>query len=240
MLVPLDLKRCPTPSVIVLDEQKPSSATITSHQLVLPTNLCKVGRTVSHDVHKTSKPTEPSIHRMSNSTLPKFGGVAATVSSDHVTATTTKQLKSNSSVISNHVATISDKYGTGALYRKTFEGGHPNLSKEIPMASSYTNNKEQNVRKRMWNEDADNDDEFDELCNMVDLSFDADHVTDNQVTKVMIPDNNSRSSDQSVHRAASMTVALTQSWSCPVCNEQFEGRLVWVYKNVHSPVLLMG
>ena len=238
MLVPLDLKKCPT--VIVLDEQKPSNATITSHQLVLPTNLRKVGRPVSHDVHKTSKLTKLSIHHTSNSTLPKIGGVAATVSSDHVTATTRKQLKSNSSVISNHVATISDKHGTGALYRKTFEGGHPNLSKEIPIASSYTNNKEQNVRKRTWNEDADNYDEFDKLCNMVDLSFDADHVTENQVTKVMIPDNNSRSSDQSVYRAASTTVALTQLWSCPVCNEQFEGRSVWVYKNVRSPVILMG
>ena len=224
--------------MIVLDEQKPSSATITSHQLVLPTNLHKVGRTVSHDVHKTSKPTELSIHHTSNSTLPKIGVVAATVSSDHVTATMRKQLKSNSSVISNHVATISEKHRTGALYRKTFEGGHPNLSKEVPTASSYTNNKEQNVHKRTWNED--NDDEFDKLCIMVDLSFDADHVTDNQVTKVMIPDNNSRSSDQSVHHAASMTVALTQSWSCPVCNEQFEGRSVWVYKNMHSPVILMG
>lgn len=223
--------------MIVLDEQKPSSATITSHQLVLPTNLRKVDRTVSHDVHKTSKPTELSTHYTSNSTLPKIGGVAATVSSDHVTATTRKQLKSNSSVISNHVATISDKHGTGTLYRKTFKGGHPNLSKAV--ASSYTNNKEQNVCKRTWNEDADNDDEFDELCNMVDLSFDADHVTDNQVTKVMIPDN-SRSSDQSVYCAASTTVALTQSWSCPVCNEQFEGRSVWVYINVHSPVILMG
>lgn len=222
--------------MIVLDEQKPSSATITSHQLVLPTNLRKVGRTASHDVHKTSKPTELSIHYTSNSTLPKIGGVAATVSSDHVTATTRKQLKSNSSVISNLVATISDKHGTGALYGKTFEGGHPNLSKEIPIASSYTNNKEQNVSRCTWNEDASNDDEFDKLCNMVDLSFDAD-----QVTKVTIPDNNnSRSSDQNVYRAASTTVALTQSWSCPVCNEQFEGRSVWVYINVHSPVILMG
>ena len=218
--------------MIVLDEQKPSSATITSHQLVLPTDFRKVGRTASHDVHKTSKPTELSIHHTSNSTLPKIGGVAATVSSGHVTATTRKQLKSNSSVISNHVGTISDKHGTGALYGKTFEGGHPNLSKEIPIASSYTNNKEQNVSRRTWNEDASNDDEFDKLCNMVDLSFNAD-----QVTKVTIPDNNSRSSDQNVYRAASTTVALTQSWSCPVCNEQFEGRSVWVYKNV---LILMG
>ena len=231
MLVPLDLKRCPTP-VIVLDEQKSelSNVTITTSTTthhVWPASLHKVGGAVSHDVCRKGRLTELHKH---NSTMQRAGGVAATVSSDHVTQAMRTQLKLNSSVTGNHLATSLGRHGTNALHRKSFEGGCLTLIKETPKASSCTNNKGQNSQKRTWNEDAGDDDEFDELCNMVDLSFDGDVVTDDQVTKVMTPDNNSRSDDQNVHHTVSTTVGSTQSWSCPMCNEQFVGRSVWMCK----------
>lgn len=223
MPVPLDLKRCPTPPVIVLDEHKELSSavvttSVTTHQLVRPTGLHKVGGAVSHDVQRRGRPAELHTH---NTTVQKSGGVAVVVSSNHVTQATRAQPKSISSVTGSCVATSLGKHGTNALHR-TFEAGRPTLSKEIPRPSSCVNNKGQNSRKCTWSEDAGDDDEFDELCNMVDLSFDAD-VTDDWVTKVTMLDN-SRSDDQNIHHTASTTVGSTQSWSCPMCNEQFEGR----------------
>lgn len=88
--------------------------------------------------------------------------------------------------------------------------------------SSHQQKQVQNSHKNAWNEIND-DDEFDKLCEMVDLSFDADVDTEQKTTKVMTPDN--EYNDGNVNHIVTGAL-MTQSWTCPMCNELFEGRLV--------------
>lgn len=229
VLLPLDLKRCQPHSVIVLDKQKPdiSSAKTTPHQTVLPTGLHRVAGPVSHDLHRKSIPELSDQHK-SNYTVEKAQGMGATVSSNDAIHAQRKHVKVSSSAVGDHHVTISSpKYGTSTSHRTMFDSKSATLSKttETSRHSLYGSNKVQSSRKRMWNEGAsDDDDEFDKLCNMVNLSFDAD-VTSDLVAEVTTSDN-SRSGSQSVCHVGNTTAGLPrQSWTCPMCNEQFEGRL---------------
>ena len=59
---------------------------------------------------------------------------------------------------------------------------------------------------------------------MVDLSFDHDDgVPTEQVAVVTAPDNSWNESQNAQHNDDGST---RQVWICPMCNEQFEGRLV--------------
>ena len=234
MPIPLDLKRCQSHSVIALDQQKPemSNVATTANQIVFPIGLHNVGGAATHDIHKNIPNALNKLHTSSNSAVQKRKGVATTVSSSHVTQDPRKVKADNSTIINNHhMTTSSAKQGTSDSHTTTFASGSLTMSGvgetyRVPLDGSKRG---ENSRKRTWNEDA-SDDEFDTLCNMVDLSFDTDVVTSDQVTEAMTPDIDKWSDSQNACHSASTTVGSTgQLWTCPMCNEQFEGRLVCMY-----------
>jgi len=54
---------------------------------------------------------------------------------------------------------------------------------------------------------------------MFDLSFDDDGVVTKQAAMVTKPENSQIDSQNGHHTAAGLT---RQTWTCPMCNEQFE------------------
>jgi len=68
--------------------------------------------------------------------------------------------------------------------------------------------KQQSCHKRTWSEVNDVDDEFDELCQMVDLSNSFD---DNELYIAMTTESNSINKDDN-------------TWTCPMCDQVFIGR----------------
>ena len=235
MPTPLDLKRCQSHSVIALDQQKPemSNVVTTANQIVFPIGLHNVGGAAPHDIHKSIPNALNKLYTSSNySAVQKRKSVATAVSSSHVTQAPRKVKVDNSATTSNHhMTTSSAKQDTSNSHTTTFTSGSLSMSGvgetyRVPLDGS---DRGENLRKRTWSEDA-SDDEFDTLCNMVDLSFDTDVVTSDQVTEATTPDIDKWSDGQNVCHPASTTVGSTgQSWTCPMCNEQFEGRLVCTY-----------
>lgn len=212
-LSPLDLERCQQHSVTVLDKQKPniSIITATTHQTVFSTSTHKVGGAVSCDIQKESRHIESQ----------KGKGVAAALHSGHVTQAKRKHMKVKdpaNDVLGNHNTTSIAKHNTSASLKTTFRSLSSSVETgNISGASSNISSKyflqNHNSRKRTWSEGiSDDDDEFDRLCNMVDLTFDADVAT-------ATTSNNS----QNVHHSDD-DGSTRQAWICPVCNEQFEGR----------------
>ena len=230
LLSPLDLKKC-QPNPIVVTDDIPNVISTHRSAHILSTGMRKVGGAVSRDIQRSSRPAESSNQHTSDFTVKKVEGVAATTHFGKVTLAQQKQVKVNSvAVISNHRPTTTlVKHDTNT--QKTDHRSSP-LTK-AGQASKYSNEKQnpqgQTSRKRTWNEAVnEEDDEFDKLCNMVDLSFDADTISD-QVTKATTPDN-SWSNSQNVYHTTGTATGSTrrQIWTCPMCNEQFEGRLVQV------------
>ena len=218
LLSPLDLKGCQPDSVIVPDEQKQdTSNATTTHQSVLSTGMDKVCGAISRDIQRKNRPTESSNQHTSDCIVKKTEGVAAAVHPSHVTQAQQKQVKVNSAIVISNQHATAVKVDTNT--QKTLQASKSSDKQKPQVQSSH---------KRTWNEAIgdDDDDEFDKLCNMVDLSFDADAVSD-QVTKVTTPDN-SWSDGQNFHHTTGTAIGSTrrQTWTCPMCNEQFEGRLV--------------
>ena len=212
--------------MIVSDEQKQdTSNATTAHRSVLST---KMGGAVSHDIQRKSRPTESSNQHTSDFVTE---GVSVAMHSGHVTQAQRKQVKVNSAVIGNHHATATLVQHDTNTQKIDNRSSPQTIAGQTSKISFYSSDKQKpqgkNSCKRTWNEVvSDDDDEFDKLCNMVDLSFDADVVSD-QVTKVTTPDN-SWSDSQNFHHTISTVAGSTsrQTWTCPMCNEQFEGRLV--------------
>jgi len=208
-LIPLDLKRCQPHSMNTLDGQKQKNTLIAVTQ--------GVGGATSRDVKITSELTN---HHTSHFAVQKSEGVAAAMCSSHVTQAQRQRAKVNTPTIhSNH-------YGCGKSHGNQITSALNNKTGQKSGVFTYSSNQqiqqEQNLRNHTWNELGD-DEEFDELCKMVDLSFDDDGVVTEQAAMVTAPDNSQIDSQNGHHAAAGST---KQTWTCPMCNEQFEGRFV--------------
>ena len=226
LLSPLDLKRCQPNPVVVTDDMPNATS---AHQSVLSTGMHKVGVAVSRDIQRSSRPAESSNQHMSDFTARKAKG---TMHFGRVTPAQQKQVTMNSvTVISDRHPTI--KHDTNTQIIPVFDHQSSPLTKggQASKFSLYSNDEQktqgQTSRKRTWNESvSDEDDEFDKLCNMVDLSFDGDVVSD-QVTKATTSDNSWSNSQKVCHIIGTTTGSSgRQTWTCPMCNEQFEGRSV--------------
>ena len=235
---PLDLKNCQPAAVSVSDERDVFNIT-TARQSALSTGMHGAGEAVSRDAQKKRKYTESSYPHTSGSSrmVQKIVGITATASTAHVgrvNQAQRKPVKVKSYVVaSNNSETRSlipnNQQKTCMVDDQLTKAGQ-GLTKGGKESKLCFSDKQESPdgkssRKRTWTEAGIDDDEFDELCNMVDLSFDAS-VINNQVTKVTTP-HNSQGGDQSVHHTTSTAIGSTRrTWTCPVCNEQFEGRLV--------------
>ena len=237
-LCPLDLKKCQPVAVSVSDEQDVFNTT-GACQGASSTSIHGVGGTVSRDTQKKSKSTDlSSLHASGTSRMvQKTVGVAAVSTGwvSHVIQAQRKPVKIKTSVSGNNSETRYSVTNNPQKTRITDDRltkagqGFTKAEKWSKVSLCFSDKRkkpeEKNLRKRTWTEAGSDDDEFDQLCNMVDLSFDANVFSD-QGTGVTTPDN-SQGGGQSVHHTTSTAIgSMRRTWTCPVCNEQFEGRLV--------------
>ncbi|XP_065891140.1 uncharacterized protein [Dysidea avara] len=214
--VPLDLRKCPGESVIVLDDptdtcdhKVPDFKTPCKQHVSVATPFMQQHRVASHDHDIVQKGM-----RRAHSTHV----IQATVTHQRDINTTLKnkghytQQKKPSFLNNDHLHRSSHKHeSSSSVISHQTSNNHSNTDGRGIIKTS-THNQVLSCHKRTWIEVNDEDDEFDELCQMVDLS---DSFDDSELVSVTTPDSNHG----------------YNTWTCPMCNEIFIGRSAEEHEN---------